>query len=102
VELKDCDATKDADTKNKAQTLLAEGNKGRKALYTEIARLNKDEGLSITAVEQVYAVERLKRGTSGEQYQLPSAGKLFDDIKASDVGKKLGAECKPDAWVTIP
>ena len=102
VELKDCDAMKDADAKNKAQTLLAEENKGRKALYAEIARLNKEEGLSVTAVEQIYAVERLKRGVSGEQYQLPSAGKLFDDIKASKVGTALGADCKPDAWVTIP
>jgi uncharacterized protein YdbL (DUF1318 family) len=102
VELKDCDAMKDADAKNKAQALLAEENKGRKALYAEIARLNKEEGLSVTAVEQVYAVERLKRGVAGEQYQLPSTGKLFDDVKASDVGKKLGAACKPDAWVTIP
>lgn len=102
VELKDCDAMKDADAKNKAQALLAEENKGRKALYAEIARLNKEDGLSVTAVEQVYAVQRLKRGVSGEQYQLPSAGELFDEIKASDVGKKLGAACKPDAWVTIP
>ena len=102
VELKDCDAMKDADAKNKAQTLLAEENKGRKALYAEIARLNSDQSLSVTAVEQIYAVERLKRGTTGEQYQLPSAGKLFDEIKASDLGKKLGASCKPDAWITIP
>lgn len=102
VELKDCDGLKEADAKNTAQKLVEDENKGRKALYNEIARLNKDDGISVTKVEQIYAVERLKRGKSGEQYQLPSAGELFDDIKGSDVGKKLGDKCKADAWVTIP
>jgi len=102
VELKECDAMKDADAKNNAQKLVEDENKGRKALYNEIARLNKDDGISITKVEQIYAVERLKRGTKGEQYQLPAAGELFDDIKKSDLGKKLGDQCKADAWVTIP
>lgn len=102
VDLKDCDALKDADAKNKAQTLVAEENKGRKALYNEIARLNKDDGVTVTKVEQIYAVERLKRGKAGEEFQLPAAGDLFDDIKKSDLGKKLGDKCKPDAWVKIP
>jgi len=102
VELKDCDGLKEADAKNTAQKLVEDENKGRKALYNEIARLNKDDGISVTKVEQIYAVERLKRGKSGEQYQLPPTGELFDDIKGSDVGKKLGDKCKADAWVTIP
>lgn len=102
VELRDCDAMKDAAAKNAAQTLLAEENKGRKALYNEIARLNKDDGISVTKIEQVYSLERLKRGNTGEAFQLPAAGELFNDIQKSDLGKKLGDQCKPDAWVIIP
>lgn len=102
VELQDCDGLKDAAAKNEAQQLLASENNARKALYTEIARLNKEEGLSVTAVEQIYAAQRLKRGATGERYQLPAAGEIFNEIKASDLGKKLGAACTPGAWVTIP
>lgn len=102
VELRDCDALADAAAKNAAQQLVADENQGRKALYSEIARLNKDDGVTVTKVEQIYAVERLKRGKTGEHYQLPPAGDLFNDVKGSDVGKKLGDQCKPDAWVTIP
>ena len=102
VELQDCDDFKDAAAKNEAQQLLAAENKARKALYAEIARLNSDEGLSVTAVEQIYAAERIKRGKSGEKYQLPNAGEIFNDIKGSPVGKKLGDACQPGAWVTIP
>ena len=102
VELQDCDAFKDAATKNEAQQLLASENGARKALYNEIARLNKDEGLSVTAVEAIYAAQRLKRGNSGERFQLPAAGDIFNEIKASELGKKLGAACTPGAWVTIP
>ncbi len=102
VELQECDALKDADAKNAAQKLLASENKARKALYNEIARLNKDDGLSVTAVENIYAVQRLKRGKSGQRYQLPKAGKLFDEIKASALGKKLGSACKAGVWVVIP
>jgi uncharacterized protein YdbL (DUF1318 family) len=102
VELQDCDATKDDAAKNEAQKLLATENKARKALYNEIARLNKDDGLSVTAVEQIYSAQRLKRGKKGERYQLPSAGEIFDEIKKSALGKKLGDACKPEAWVGIP
>ncbi|MBX3179476.1 MAG: DUF1318 domain-containing protein [Candidatus Hydrogenedentes bacterium] len=102
VELRDCDALADAAAKNAAQQLVADENQGRKALYNEIARLNKDDGVTVTKVEQIYAVERLKRGKAGERYQLPPAGELFNDVKGSDIGKKLGDQCKPDAWVTIP
>lgn len=102
VELQDCNALEDAGAKNEAQQLVQNENDGRKALYNEIARLNKDDGISVSKVEQIYAVERLKRGKSGEIYQLPSAGELFNDLKASDLGKKLGDKCQPNAWVTIP
>ncbi len=102
VELQDCDDFNDAAAKNEAQQLLASENQARKALYNEIARLNKDDGLSVSAVEQIYAAQRLKRGAPGERYQLPAAGELFDEIKGSALGKKLGAACAPGAWVTIP
>ena len=102
VELQECDALNDAAAKNEAQKLLASENDARKALYNEIARLNKEEGLSVTKVEEIYSAQRLKRGASGERYQLPNAGEIFNEIKASALGKKLGTACVPGAWVTIP
>lgn len=102
LELRDCDGLKDADARNKAQQLMAEENKDRKALYNEIARSNKDSNVTVSAVEAVYAQKRLVRGRSGEAYQLPAAGADFDEFKASAAGKSLGDAAKPGTWVTLP
>jgi uncharacterized protein YdbL (DUF1318 family) len=102
LELRECDGLADADKKNEAQQLLAEENKDRKALYREIARLNKAENLTVSLVEGIYANQRLKRAKSGEACQLPAAGPDFNAFKASAAGKKLGGQCVAGAWVTIP
>ena len=102
LELRECDDLAKADKKNEAQKLLADENKDRKALYREIARLNKDQNLTVSIVEGIYANEHLKRAKSGEVYQLPEAGKYFDAFKASGTGKKLGGKCVPKAWVAMP
>ncbi len=102
LELRECDAMTDAEAKNAAQKLMAEENKDRKALYNEVARLNKADGVAVSTVEQIYAIERLNRAKSGEVFQLPAAGEAFDDFKNSAAGKALGDMCQPNAWVTIP
>jgi uncharacterized protein YdbL (DUF1318 family) len=102
LELRDSPAMTDNAKRNEAQKLLADENKDRKALYNEIARLNKDRDVSVSIVEGIYAVERLKRAKSGEIFQLPPAGEAFDSFKASAAGKALGGACAPNAWVTIP
>jgi len=103
IELREGEALKDAEKRNEAQKLLADENKDRKALYKEIARLNKDQAdVSISTVEKVYAMQRLRRAQTGEIFQLPAAGPDFDSFKASPTGQKLGAGCVPEAWVTIP
>lgn len=102
IELRDCDALKDAEKRNKAQQLLAEENKDRKAFYNEVARINKEANVTVSAVEAVYAQKRLMRAKSGEAAQLPPAGADFDEFKASAAGGRLGDKCQPSAWVTIP
>ncbi|MCK5861638.1 MAG: DUF1318 domain-containing protein [Candidatus Hydrogenedentes bacterium] len=103
VKLRDCDAVKDAEQRNKAQKLVADENKDRKALYAEMARLNrKIEGINVTKVEGIFAMQRLERAKSGRAFQLPPAGADFNKIKGSAVGKKLGSACAAGAWVTIP
>lgn len=102
VELRDCDETKDAAKRNAAQKLLSEENKDRKALYNEIARLNGDQGVNVSTVESIYAMERLRRAAAGEVFQLPPAGTDFDAVKQSTAGQKLGAKCVAGAWVTMP
>ena len=103
VELRDCDAVKEADQRNEAQKLVADENKDRKALYAEMARLNKDiDGVNVAKVESVFAMQRLDRATSGEIFQLPPAGADFNKFKGSATGKKLGDKCVAGAWVTIP
>ncbi len=91
----------DNEKRNEAQKLLAEENKDRKALYNEIARLNADTGVTVSAVEGIYALERLRRAKAGEVFQLPAAGADFDSVKASDLGARLGDKCVPGAWVTV-
>ncbi|HOQ91239.1 MAG TPA: DUF1318 domain-containing protein, partial [Candidatus Hydrogenedentes bacterium] len=102
LELRECDGLKDPDARNAAQKLLAEENKDRKALYNEIARLNADQGVTVSTVESIYAAQRLKRGQAGEVFQLPEAGNWFDEVAQSSVGQRLGAQCRPGAWVTLP
>jgi len=102
LELRECAALEDAEAKNKVQQLLAEENKDRKALYNELARLNRESGATVSTMETVGAMSKLKRAQKGEWVQLPAAGKEFDEVKASSVGKKLGADCKPDAWIRMP
>lgn len=102
LELRDCDVLRDADARNAAQKLLAEENKDRKALYNEIARLNADQGVNVSTVESIYATQRLRRGRSGEVFQLPEAGPWFDEIASSPLGRQLGSQCQPGRWVTLP
>jgi uncharacterized protein YdbL (DUF1318 family) len=101
IELRDESTLASADAKNQAQRLMADENRDRKALYEEVARLNSDRNLSVTAVEKVFAGERLKRARAGEWFQLPAEGPEFDALKSGATGQKLGDKCKPAAWVQM-
>jgi len=103
VELRECDAIKDAEQRNETQKLVADENKDRKALYAEMARLNKEiPDVNVAKVESIFAMQRLERAKSGDVFQLPPAGADFDAFKSSATGKKLGDKCVAGAWVTIP
>ena len=102
VELRECDALKDADAMNAAQRLKSEENADRKALYNEFAQLNADKNLSVGDMERIFARKRLERASAGEIFQLPAAGADFDAFKKSGKGKALGDKCQPGAWVKIP
>jgi uncharacterized protein YdbL (DUF1318 family) len=102
VHLFDHDSLAEAEKRNAAQQLVAAENADRKALYREIAVLNEEARISVTQVERIYAQRRLERGRSGERFQLPPAGKDFDAFKATDMGRNLGDQARPDAWVTLP
>ena len=101
LEMRPSSELKDPNERNEAQQLVAAENKDRKDLYEEIAKLNREQKVSVSTVESIYAVERLKRAKPGEIFQLPRAGSDFDAFKASAAGQKLGAECVAAAWVTI-
>jgi len=100
VELRNLDKLRSADERNAAQRLIAAENADRKALYQEVARLNADQKVSVSMVESIYAVERLKRARPGELFQLPE-GTVFDRFKETDVAKRLGSEAVAGTWVTI-
>lgn len=102
LDLRNEDKIANADERNEVQRLIAAENKDRKELYGEVARINKDQNVSVAMVEKVYAMERLRRARSGEIFQLPPQGEDYDSFVKSDIGKRLGAQAAPDAWVTIP
>lgn len=87
--------------KNKVQGVMAAENADRKALYKELARLNKDQSLDITTLEKVYAKKRRERAKSGEHIQLPQAGSDLEALKKSTLASKLGGTLAPGAWVTL-
>jgi len=99
--VRDCAYCSDAEKKNEVQKLCAAENADRKALYKEIAQLNKDQNVTVTQIERIFAQKRLERAATGGLFQLPPVGADFDAFKASPAGKKLGGECKADGWVTI-
>lgn len=102
VELRPSDALGDAEAKNEAQRLIAAENEDRKALYQEIARLNKEADITVSFIERAYAQKRLERAKSGEIFQLPPDGEDLASFRNSAMGKKLGAQVAPNAWVTMP
>jgi uncharacterized protein len=102
VELRPSDALDDPEAKNAAQRLIAAENNDRKALYQEVARLNRDANVSVSLVETAYAMKRLERAKPGEIFQMPAAGEEFETFKATALGRRLGEALKPGAWVVIP
>ncbi len=94
----------DADAKNAAQKIVAAENDDRKALYSAIAEENRKSNPSITLsiVEGIYADERIDRAKTGELVQLPPDGDRFRKFASTTLGKKLGDDAKPEAWVTVP
>ena len=100
LDLRDPDKL-EPEERNEAQRLIAAENKDRKALCQEVAKINKGENVTVAAVERIYAASRLKRAKADDIVQLPSKGESFDEFKASEAGKALGAECVPEAWVAI-
>lgn len=101
VELARPEVHSDAEDRNVAQRLVAAENEDRKALYLEIARLNKESNLKIGTLEAVYAKQRIQRAKPGDLFQLPGTGEDFDSFKASSAGRRLRAECIPGAWVVL-
>jgi len=103
VEVLDCaDLENDPEAKNEVQKLKTEENNDRKEMYNEFARLNKDINLTVSQVERIFAKKRMERAKSGEWFQLPPEGSDFDAFKNSSLGKRLGTQAKPGAWVKIP
>lgn len=92
----------DIEQKNEIQRVVAAENKDRKALYKEIARLNKDQNMTVSTVENVHSASLRKRAKPGDLVQAPKAGDEFDKFKITALGKKLGGKAKPGAWVTVP
>ena len=102
LELVKADLITDPEKKKELQSILDAENKDRKALYEEVARLNKDQNMTVATVEKVYANKRIERADKGELFQTPVAGAEFDKFKTSKVGKALGDNCKAATWVKVP
>jgi uncharacterized protein YdbL (DUF1318 family) len=102
VELRDCDETANPEKRNAAQKLLSEENKDRKALYNETAGLSNNQGVRVSTMESIHAMERLRRAAPGDLFQLPPVGAGFDTVKQSTSGRRLGAKCVAGGWVTMP
>ncbi|MEK7793401.1 MAG: DUF1318 domain-containing protein [Candidatus Hydrogenedentota bacterium] len=101
LELKKSELLSGSEEVNSVQRLIAADNEDRKALYQEIARLNKANNVDVSTLESVYAKKRRERAQPGELVQLPDAGAEFDEFKAGALGKRLGAKCQAGAWVNF-
>ena len=77
-------------------------NGDRKALYKEIARLNDDQNMSVTIVEEIHSAALRARANTGELIQIPKEGDEFEKFKDTTLGKKIGSSAKAEAWVAVP
>mgnify|MGYP002629971529 CR=1 FL=1 len=103
LRLQDSQILEDKEVKNEAQKILAAENKSRKALYRQVTEMNKASvGLTVTMVEGLFALERLKRTPNGGMVQLPKKGALLDEALALERVKALGADAVAEAWVALP
>ncbi|MDZ4860823.1 MAG: DUF1318 domain-containing protein [Candidatus Hydrogenedentes bacterium] len=88
--------------KNQLQQIMAAENGNRKDFYGAMARLRKDQGLTHTRVERLFAARRIARAPANTIIQLPPDGEEFARVKASPLGVSLGDHCQPGAWVETP
>lgn len=96
------DQLQNAGEKNQLQQVMAAENDNRKAFYGAMARLRREQGLTHTRVERLFAARRIARAPSNTIIQLPPDGDDFKQIKASPLGVALGEKCHPGAWVQTP
>jgi len=101
VELREAKRIEDPEERNQAQRIIAAENKDRKKLHKEIAQINKEDHVSVSMVERVFAQKRLERAKPGDRFQLPKQGEDFEAFRASKAGQRLGAACVPESWVRI-
>lgn len=101
LELRNPDLIDTADERNEVQRLIAAENRDRKELYQEVARINREQNVSVAMVERVYAMQRLRRARSGELFQLPPEGDDFRTFMRTETGRRI-EDKKPAEWVTIP
>lgn len=101
LDLLPSDDLKDPAKKNDVQKVVAGDNADRKALYREIADLNKDQGVTLSVVERIFAEKWRGQARPGERIQTPPQGPEFEAFQKSALGKKLGADVKPGTWVTV-
>ncbi len=101
LQLRPCEELDDPARKNEVQQILAAVNKDRKDLYRAVAELNRDQNVTLSVVEAVFAGKWREQSQAGDQIQLPAAGPEFDAFMKTALGKKLGAAAKPGEWVVV-
>lgn len=102
LEIRNTDKITSPDERNEVQRIIAAENKDRKELYEEVARINRDQNVTVAMVEAVYAMQRLRRARTGEIFQLPPQGADYEAFKKTEIAGKVGSQASPGAWVTIP
>jgi uncharacterized protein YdbL (DUF1318 family) len=102
LDIRNAEKITNPDERNEVQRIIADENKDRKELYQEVARINRDQNVSVAMVEGVYAMERIRRAHAGEIFQLPPQGADYDSFMKTEIGGRLGSQASPGAWVTIP
>jgi uncharacterized protein YdbL (DUF1318 family) len=102
LDIRSADKIAKPDEKNAIQKSIAAENKDRKELYQEVARINRDQNVSVSMVEGIYALQRFERAKAGEIFQLPAQGPDYDAFMKTKTGQRLASKASPGAWVVVP
>jgi uncharacterized protein YdbL (DUF1318 family) len=101
VELRPCDAAKEASERSALQSLADEENRDRRTVYSAIAVREGLRADQADAIGEIFAGEIRKRLSSGQSFQVPARDSHYEEFLKTEMARSL-RQPRPGTWVQVP